>query len=102
MSFLPPNHSNGNGKKPANESSNGNGRSSGEQNIPAPKDRIPIKPLDEERVRAVKRQAKRFYIILVVTGLAIGLVASVGVVAVIQRLGLTEVVPIGEPNTNSD
>jgi hypothetical protein len=130
MSFLPPNHSNGNGKHPAQPGFNGNGRSdkpsesqpealdnqlnepshaardgaaeqgSREQGVkPIP---IAAKPLDEARVRAIKRQANRFYLILVLIGLTIGLITSVGVVAVIQRLGLTEVVPIGEPRSAPD
>lgn len=121
MSFLPPNHSNGNGNHPPNLSSNGNGRVDGrsdgsvDKQLDEPLDGrsaegqddtnpvpIPIKPLDEARVRAVKRQANRLYIILVVIGLAIGLVTSVGVVAVIRQLGLTEVVPIGEPRNTPD
>jgi hypothetical protein len=130
MSFLPPNHSNGNGKHPAQPGFNGNGRSDkpserqpdafdsqpdehsheasgeaigqgsmGQEAKPTP---IAMKPLDEARVRAIKRQANRFYLILVLIGLTIGLVTSVGVVAVIQRLGLTEVVPIGEPRSAPD
>jgi hypothetical protein len=121
MSFLPPNHSNGNGNHPPNLSSNGNGRVDGRsadqlneqlnerdgrsaegRDDPANPVPIPIKPLDEARIRAVKRQANRLYITLVVIGLAIGLVTSVGVVTVIRRLGLTEVVPIGEPRNAPD
>lgn len=128
MSFLPPNHSNGNGKHPAQPGFNGNGRSdkpsdsqpdalhtqpeeqsndrgdAADQNSMGEAKPIPIvmKPLDEARVQAIKRQANRFYLILVLIGLTIGLVTSVGVVAVIQRLGLTEVVPIGEPRSAPD
>ncbi|WP_416671125.1 hypothetical protein [Egbenema bharatensis] len=134
MSFLPPNHSNGNGNgsRPFNQPTNGNGRSPEESPYLPPEDRggdpggdhhkersrvggersdnqgddrkpeqMPDK-LNPDRVRNIKQQMNRLYIILVVVGLTIGLVVSVGVVAVIQRLGLTEVVPIGEPNPPAD
>lgn len=51
---------------------------------------------DPKRVQIATRNAKRFYLILLVLGLAIGAVASLGIVAVMQRLGLTDV-PSGVP-----
>ncbi|GAB4381001.1 MAG: hypothetical protein Kow00121_38440 [Elainellaceae cyanobacterium] len=56
------------------------------------KERLP----DQERIQATKRNARRFYLILLVLGLAIGAVAAAGIVAVMQRLGLDDV-PSGVP-----
>lgn len=46
---------------------------------------------DKKRVKAATQNAKRFYLILLVIGLAIGAVASIGVVALLRHWGLTDV-----------
>lgn len=88
MSFQPPNQSNGNGKdiEPQNGS-----------RLPVARNGKGIHPPNEERLRAAKKQAQRFYIMLLVAGLAIGALTSIGIVALIQRLGLTEIPPLVEP-----
>ncbi|MGF1499161.1 MAG: hypothetical protein ACFB8W_20390 [Elainellaceae cyanobacterium] len=50
-----------------------------------------VPKLSEERTQAAKKGAKRLYLILLAVGLAIGALVSVGIVAGLKRLGLTDV-----------
>ncbi|MEB3359122.1 MAG: hypothetical protein VKK04_20515 [Synechococcales bacterium] len=50
-----------------------------------------VPKLSEERIEAAKKGAKRLYLILLVVGLAIGALVSIGVVAGLKRFGLTDV-----------
>lgn len=51
-----------------------------------PPDLPPLSPL---RVQAAKRQARRWFLILLAIGLILGGLMAVGVVQVLNRLGLT-------------
>ncbi len=56
-------------------------------------------PDDEsERFQKARKTAQRFYLILLVLGLSLGAIASIGVVMLLQRLGLTDVPARVEPN----
>ncbi|MGB3492862.1 MAG: hypothetical protein WBA57_09050 [Elainellaceae cyanobacterium] len=49
-----------------------------------------VPELDAERARRARQTAKRFYLILLALGLAIGAVVSVAIVVLLNRFGLTE------------
>lgn len=80
MSFDP--SPNGLPHDPDHDASNGNGNGSNGQGL---------RPVDEEHFKAAHQSAKRLYLILLVLGLTIGALLSVGVVAIMQRFGLTDV-----------
>jgi hypothetical protein len=46
--------------------------------------------LSPERIKATKKQARKWFIILVTVGLIIGALASVAVVTVLDTFGLTD------------
>lgn len=46
--------------------------------------------LSSERVEATKKQARKWFIILIVIGLVIGAIASIGVVKFLDAFGLTD------------
>lgn len=47
-------------------------------------------PIQQEDVRAAQASFKRLYLILLVIGLVIGAILSVGVVSLLDRLGLSD------------
>lgn len=51
----------------------------------------PKTPEEAERFQKARNSAKRLYLILLAIGLAIGILASIGVVSLLQRFGLTDV-----------
>ncbi len=56
--------------------------------VPEPQ---PTTPEEAERFKQARNSAKRLYLILLAIGLAIGILASIGVVSLLQRFGLTDV-----------
>jgi len=46
--------------------------------------------LSQERIEATKKQAKKWFITLIVVGLVIGGLVSIGVVALLDQFGLTD------------
>ncbi|MGJ3251276.1 MAG: hypothetical protein ACFE0J_09120 [Elainellaceae cyanobacterium] len=59
-----------------------------------------LDPPKEGDRQTVRRVMTRLYIILLVVGLGIGAIVSVGVVMLIERLGLTDVPQQVEDNQN--
>ena len=78
MSNLP-NESNGKGTQNSGSANELNGKG--------------IQNADAERVQARQKHVKKLFIILLTVGLVIGAVVSVGVIALLQRFGLTDSQP---------
>ncbi len=48
------------------------------------------KELSAERVKATKKQANKWFVVLLVSGLIIGAIASIVIVKVLDNFGLTD------------